>query len=132
MAISWFILLNSSFKQLPIMLVSITVGMICYFYLYELFGENIANTVSSFSMGLICNLYSRFTKQPVSVVMVYSIFLLVPGNLGVQVISAYLGNDFELASTFLYGFLYSCFSITVGLSTANLVVFPTENEKISF
>ena len=78
MEISWAILLNSSPKQWPIMTLTIFLGMVVYNYLLIYLGDNITNALSAFIIGITSNLYGRITNEPTAVIILLSVFLLVP------------------------------------------------------
>lgn len=126
--LSWNILLNAARSQWLGMLVISGIGFGSYsLCAYLEAGSDLATVFSALTIGMAANVWARFTHHPSIVLIISGILLLVPGGLSVKAVHAILASDAGAGFTFAVQMVVISLSITVGVSLANLLVFPRED-----
>lgn len=87
-------------------------------------GAEIGVMGGAFSLGVLCNLYARWLDRPAQVVMVPSVFLLVPGSVGFRGMSSLLGRDTITGVETTFAMFVVAMAIVGGLLIANATVSP--------
>ncbi|KAJ5110452.1 hypothetical protein N7532_000987 [Penicillium argentinense] len=113
----WLLIINQGkWKQLPPMTIIALSGYTTNYFSTKKLGSNsqVANTVGSFTIGIMGNLYSRLWHGHAATAILPGIFILVPSGLA------------EGSSVFSLGFgmIQVAIGITIGLFIAALVVYP--------
>jgi uncharacterized membrane protein YjjB (DUF3815 family) len=87
-----------------------------------------STVVSALAVGVCANAWARYRREPAIVLVISGILLLVPGGISVKSVAALLNqnSDSSLSSGFAAQMCIIALSITVGVSLANLFVFPKE------
>ncbi|PVU91468.1 hypothetical protein BB559_004118 [Furculomyces boomerangus] len=86
-----------------------------------------STVTASFFAGIISNLCGRYFEIPPFVLLLPSIYMLVPGSVGVRsIVNIFAGDS---SSGMLLRMITTCLSIMVGLFTSSFVVFPRGKTK---
>ena len=120
LALCFGILLNSSFKQLPIQIVVSTVGFAVHMLCEMRCSPEIATTCSAFVIATLGNLYAIYKKRPSIIPVLNGILLLVPGGLGVRgatmsIVGAETGGPFAISV------MTVALSIAIGVFVSSVV-----------
>lgn len=87
-------------------------------------GPEIGVVGGAFALGVLCNLYARWLDRPAQVVLVPSVFLLVPGSVGFRGMSSLLGRDTITGVETTFAMFVVAMAIVAGLLIANATVSP--------
>ena len=116
------VLLNARLEQWPGMALASFVGYV----VSELTSLNLASTASSvisaFAVGIAGTTYSKFTGDLPLVMVLSGILLLVPGGIGVQGVTAMIGDDVLSGMGFVFDMVMVGLSITLGLLIAKIAL----------
>ena len=82
--------------------------------------------LAALAVGIAANVWARVTRQPSIILVISGILLLVPGGLSVKSVASLLNSDSAVGLSFATQMLMITLSITVGVSIANVIVFPRE------
>lgn len=123
MAFSLSVTLRAAPSQYLIMVITCTTafwgGIILRSYHAS---SDFTSIVVSFLVGLISNLYSRFTSLPGIGPLLSGIILLVPGSMGVRSSLALIAKeDFGNGSNFAFQVILTSISLSLGILTARIV-----------
>lgn len=88
----------------------------------EYIGSAFSTWFASASIGIIANIYGRFTRNPSIELVLFSVMLLLPGSIGVRSILA--GSDTLSSINFFFQMFTAAFAIVTGLFTANIILPP--------
>ena len=84
-------------------------------------GQAFGSWLAAAGVGVMSNLYGRFTPFPSLELALFSILMLVPGSIGVRSV---LASDSLSTVSFLTQMITVAIAIVTGLFTANVVVPP--------
>ncbi|KAI8975410.1 hypothetical protein BDF20DRAFT_822456 [Mycotypha africana] len=106
-----------------------------YYFVGLYVGSNsvITPSAGAFAVGIAGNLYSRICKKLAFVPIMGGIIVLVPGSLGVKgVIHMFDGSSLNSGAEFANQVFVVALSLTMGLFTANLIVYPKGKKRAAF
>ncbi|KAJ2724608.1 pheromone-regulated protein prm10 [Coemansia sp. Benny D115] len=108
---------------------SVTViAGICYgiFWLFKfhLGLDDLAPVVASFALGLVANVWSKFTGQTAYMILLPGEMFLVPGSVGVRGFSSLLSKQGVQGAQLALQMITTCLSIMMGLFASSFVVYP--------
>ncbi|KAJ1808801.1 pheromone-regulated protein prm10 [Coemansia sp. RSA 2523] len=109
--------------------ISVTVvAGICYgvFWLFKfhLGLDDLAPVVASFVLGLVANIWSKFTGQTAYMILLPGEMFLVPGSVGVRGFSSLLSKEGGQGLTLALQMITTCLSIMIGLFASSFIVYP--------
>ncbi|KAJ1829069.1 pheromone-regulated protein prm10 [Coemansia sp. RSA 2599] len=104
------------------------IAGICYgiFWLFKfhLGLDDLAPVVASFALGLVANLWSRFTGQTAYMILLPGEMFLVPGSVGVRGFSSLLSKEGAQGAQLALQMITTCLSIMMGLFASSFVIYP--------
>ncbi|ORX91252.1 DUF1212-domain-containing protein [Basidiobolus meristosporus CBS 931.73] len=115
-------------RQWPLMVALSAIAFNISRYSSQILEPTASAAFSSFSLGLIGNIYSRITHEPGFSATLCGIMLLVPGSIGVRAVYEAFdpdGNGMGLA----FEMIVIALSISVGLFVSTLLVYPTGKRR---
>jgi uncharacterized membrane protein YjjB (DUF3815 family) len=109
--------------------------LLLYFLLaslaYSLTRLSISFVATAFVIGLICNLYGKFTNQLGFVPVMGAVLILVPGSVGVRAALTMLLNDqLDTGFGFALQMILVASGITVGLFSSTFICHPTGKKSV--
>lgn len=90
----------------------------------EWLGPELGVSVGAAAAGVLSNLFCRFARRPVAVVLMPAIILLVPGAIGFRSVSSFLEADAITGVQGAFTALMVAVSLVAGLLLANVAVPP--------
>ncbi|KAI8087170.1 hypothetical protein BDF21DRAFT_335411 [Thamnidium elegans] len=131
-AVSYCVYLRARPPRWPIMIFVAASGFITNYVLacYANAPSQVLQVVPAFVVGLIGNLWTKFTGQMSLDAVILGIFYMVPGSLGLKAALGFFGStarEGEFANqgaSFALSMIETSIGITVGLFVATLVVYP--------
>ncbi|KAJ1883022.1 pheromone-regulated protein prm10 [Coemansia sp. RSA 486] len=104
------------------------VAGVCYgiFWLFKFHLEldDLAPVVASFALGMVANLWSRFTGQTAYMILLPGEMFLVPGSVGVRGFSSLLSKEGGQGVQLALQMITTCLSIMMGLFASSFVIYP--------
>jgi uncharacterized membrane protein YjjP (DUF1212 family) len=116
------VLLNARLDQWPGMAFASFVGYVCSEATSLKFSSTVSSVISAFAVGITGTAYSGFTGDLPLVMVLSGILLLVPGGIGVQGVTAMLGDDVLSGMGFVFDMVIVGLSITLGLLLAKIAL----------
>ncbi|KAJ1855344.1 pheromone-regulated protein prm10 [Coemansia sp. RSA 1822] len=109
--------------------ISVTVvAGICYgvFWLFKFHLEldDLAPVVASFVLGMVANIWSKFTGQTAYMILLPGEMFLVPGSVGVRGFSSLLSKEGGQGLSLALQMITTCLSIMIGLFASSFMVYP--------
>ncbi|KAF9198438.1 hypothetical protein BGZ49_000743 [Haplosporangium sp. Z 27] len=95
----------------------------------------VSSALSAFAIGLLGNLYQRWTRQLMFHAVLCAVFFLVPGSLGLKGAVSLFTDDMTGGVNFAIEMIISAIAISVGLFASALVVYPfgkTRSAQMTF
>lgn len=83
-AITYNIDLNAHYLQLPVMMMSCTIGFVTTYFMDNVIGVRLSATVGAFCVGLYSNIYSRWSNSPALIPEMAGLVILAPSGLAVR------------------------------------------------
>eukprot|EP00842_Homolaphlyctis_polyrhiza_P002953 jgi/Hompol1/3659/HPOL_003312-RA len=124
----------ASRKQYPIMLLAQITGFTVTIFLPRIAAlrNNVEATTiaSSFTVGMIANIYSRITHDAAIPPIIGGILMLVPGSVGVRSTFGFFSQDALGGTAVAFQMLMIGLSITIGLFLATLIVWPVRGPRL--
>lgn len=125
---SYIIKLNAGRFQWMGVLLICSFGFACsrigqYVFYFDI---QTTDVLSSFVIGLIANLFARFYKQPALIYIICGVLTLLPGSTAAKsVLAAITSGGSVSGAAFALQVMLIAVSVTIGITLANFVVFPT-------
>lgn len=116
------VLLNARLDQWPGMAFASFVGYVVSEVTSLKLASSASSVISAFAVGITGTTYSRFTGDLPLVMVLSGILLLVPGGIGVQGVTAMLGDDVLSGMGFVFDMVIVGLSITLGLLIAKIAL----------
>lgn len=116
------VLLNARLDQWPGMAFASFVGYVVSEATSLRLASSASSVISAFAVGITGTAYSRFTGDLPLVMVLSGILLLVPGGIGVQGVTAMLGDDVLSGMGFVFDMVIVGLSITLGLLIAKIAL----------
>lgn len=116
------VLLNARLDQWPGMAFASFVGYVVSEATSLKLASSASSVISAFAVGITGTAYSRFTGDLPLVMVLSGILLLVPGGIGVQGVTAMLGDDVLSGMGFVFDMVIVGLSITLGLLIAKIAL----------
>ena len=116
------VLLNARLEQWPGMAFASFVGYVFSEVTGLKLASSASSVISAFAVGITGTAYSRFTGDLPLVMVLSGILLLVPGGIGVQGVTAMLGDDVLSGMGFVFDMVIVGLSITIGLLIAKIAL----------
>lgn len=116
------VLLNARLDQWPGMAMASFVGYIVSEFTGIKLASSASSVISAFAVGITGTTYSHFTGDLPLVMVLSGILLLVPGGIGVQGVTAMLGDDVLSGMGFVFDMVIVALSITIGLLIAKIAL----------
>jgi uncharacterized membrane protein YjjP (DUF1212 family) len=116
------VLLNARLDQWPGMAFASFVGYVVSELTSLKLDSSASSVISAFAVGITGTAYSRFTEDLPLVMVLSGILLLVPGGIGVQGVTAMLGDDVLSGMGFVFDMVIVGLSITLGLLIAKIAL----------
>lgn len=116
------VLLNARLDQWPGMAFASFVGYVVSEATSLKLASSASSVISAFAVGMTGTAYSRFTGDLPLVMVLSGILLLVPGGIGVQGVTAMLGDDVLSGMGFVFDMVIVGLSITLGLLIAKIAL----------
>ncbi|KAF9173990.1 hypothetical protein BGX20_001392 [Mortierella sp. AD010] len=95
----------------------------------------VSSALSAFAIGLIGNVYQRWTQQLMYHAVVCAVFFLVPGSLGLKGAMSLFTDDMTGGVNFAIQMITTAIAISVGLFASTFVVYPfgkTRSAQMTF
>ncbi|KAJ2059772.1 pheromone-regulated protein prm10 [Coemansia sp. S146] len=86
--------------------------------------DDLAPVVASFVLGLVANIWSKFTGQTAYMILLPGEMFLVPGSVGVRGFSSLLSKDGAQGAQLAMQMITTCLSIMIGLFASTFLVYP--------
>jgi uncharacterized membrane protein YjjP (DUF1212 family) len=106
-------------------LAQLVAGCMCAYAVSALAANFIGNTMGTFlaaaAIGIMANLYGRYTANPSIELYLFSIIMLVPGSIGVKSI---LADNTLTQLSFFFQMIEIAIAIVTGMFCANIVIPP--------
>jgi uncharacterized membrane protein YjjB (DUF3815 family) len=120
-ALVFIVDLNGHPRQWFYMLVVSTVAMLMSYFTYPIMGDPLSSASASFAMGLVSNLYGRWTGANVVAGTLIGLQILVPGTLAVR---AFTAQDVTSGLGLAVSVLVIALALGLGLFLASLIAEP--------
>ncbi|KAJ2627088.1 pheromone-regulated protein prm10 [Coemansia sp. RSA 1694] len=109
------------------MVAGISYG-IFWLFKFHLKLDDLAPVVASFVLGLVANIWSKFTGQTAYMIMLPGEMFLVPGSVGVRGFASLLiqdgGSSGGQGAQLAIQMITTCLSIMMGLFASSFMVYP--------
>jgi uncharacterized membrane protein YjjP (DUF1212 family) len=115
------ILLDGKRSHWPQLIAGSLVSYVTSSYASIYIDSSLGTWLAAFIIGVLSNLYGRFTPNPAVELFLNSILMLVPGSIGVKSI---LANDTLSSVEFFFKMISVAISIVTGLFSSNIVIPP--------
>ncbi|PIA16809.1 hypothetical protein COEREDRAFT_92235 [Coemansia reversa NRRL 1564] len=99
----------------------------CTFWVFRFYLElnDLATVVASFVLGMVANIWSKFTGQTAYMVLLPGEMFLVPGSIGVRGFSSILSQEESAKGLGLaLQMITTCLGIMIGLFASTFLVYP--------
>ncbi|KAJ2490266.1 pheromone-regulated protein prm10 [Coemansia sp. RSA 2050] len=107
--------------------VTIVAGVsygVFWLFKFHLLLDDLAPVVASFVLGLVANIWSKFTGQTAYMILLPGEMFLVPGSVGVRGFSSLLSKDGAQGAQLAMQMITTCLSIMIGLFASTFLVYP--------
>ncbi|KAF8934523.1 hypothetical protein BGZ58_005645 [Dissophora ornata] len=136
-AISLNIWLKAHPRQWPLATVLSIVGFVVSYVCSTYAGAttDVSSALAAFAIGLLGNIYQRWTKQLSFQAVVCAVFFLVPGSMGLKGAMSMFTDDMTGGINFAIQMVITAIAISVGLFASALVVYPmgkTRSAQMTF
>jgi uncharacterized membrane protein YjjP (DUF1212 family) len=124
-AIAFSMDLRAHPRQWPIMIFTSSVGFgVSYLMTAYDVDSQLTSIVSAFVLGIVGNLYGKFTRKAAIIPLLGGIIMLVPGSIGVKGLLYIFNNNSAQGSTFALNMVVISLCITAGLFLSALIIYP--------
>ncbi|KAJ1772711.1 pheromone-regulated protein prm10 [Coemansia sp. RSA 1813] len=97
---------------------------IFWLFKFHLGLDDLAPVVASFVLGLVANIWSKFTGQTAYMILLPGEMYMVPGSVGVRGFSSLLSKEGGQGAQLALQMITTCLSIMMGLFASTFVVYP--------
>ncbi|KAK9760471.1 pheromone-regulated protein prm10 [Basidiobolus ranarum] len=116
---------------MPFMVILSAVGFSVSFFTSKVVDATTSAAISTFTIAIIGNLYSRITHNLGYVAVLGATIMLVPGSLGVKGILAAMSDDSQQGTWLPFQMIVIAMSLAVGLFIGSLLVYPMGKKRTS-
>ncbi|KAJ2455394.1 pheromone-regulated protein prm10 [Coemansia sp. RSA 2337] len=106
-----------------IMVAGVSYGVF-WLFKFHLMLDDLAPVVASFVLGLVANIWSKFTGQTAYMILLPGEMFLVPGSVGVRGFSSLLSKNGAQGAQLAMQMITTCLSIMIGLFASTFLVYP--------
>jgi uncharacterized membrane protein YjjB (DUF3815 family) len=117
-------LFQAARRDYPIAMASSWLGYLCTRFGGMYSGPEFGVFLSGLVIGLVANLYARFSQRPGAIVRVPGIIMLVPGTVGFRSLFYVFERDVYLGLDKTFSLIVILISLVAGLLLGNLLVPP--------
>jgi len=123
-AISFGVLFRVRLQEMWAVIIVGVLGFLAARVGVRVLGPEIGVVLGALTVGLLGNLFARFTRKPSSVVIAPAILLLVPGSIGFRSIATMMTEGVLAGLDTAFAMMVIATSLVAGLLTANVVLRP--------
>ncbi|KXN71733.1 DUF1212-domain-containing protein [Conidiobolus coronatus NRRL 28638] len=124
-AIAFSMDLRAHPRQWPIMIFTSSIGFgVSYLMTEYKVDSQLTSIVSAFVLGIVGNLYGKFTRKAAIIPLLGGIIMLVPGSIGVKGLLYIFNKNSAQGSAFALNMVVISLCITAGLFLSALIVYP--------
>lgn len=123
---------GASWRHMPICIIVNAAAFVVVYFMSNVTTSNILPVgVAAFVIGLICNLYGKFTHQLGFVPVMGAVLILVPGSVGVRAaLTMLLENQLDAGFGFALQMILVASGLTVGLFASTFICHPTGKKSV--
>ncbi|KAI8577592.1 hypothetical protein K450DRAFT_290127 [Umbelopsis ramanniana AG] len=123
---------GASWRHMPICVVVNAAAFVVVYFMSSVTTSSVLPVgVAAFVIGLICNLYGKFTNHLGFVPVMGAVLILVPGSVGVRAaLTMLINNQLELGFEFALQMILVASGITVGLFASTFICHPTGKRSV--